>query len=108
MWGRSRHKPNYVSWKQRKAESEDLKAIYHAPIIEQAEIAMDEFAVKWDDTHPTISRSWRRNRERLRELRNKIRNEAVENAAAGDLGRFLCPLFRSQINQDRHRVSGPA
>ena len=63
-----RYSLNYVSWKQRKAVAEDLKAIYSAPTIEQAEIAMDEFAVKWDDTHPTISRSWRRNWERLTPL----------------------------------------
>ncbi len=48
--------------------AEDLKAIYQAPTIEQAEIAMDEFSVKWDNTHPTISRSWRRNWERLTPL----------------------------------------
>ena len=63
-----RHSLNYVSWKQRKAVATDLKAIYSAPTIEQAEIAMDEFAAKWDDTHPTISRSWRRNWERLTPL----------------------------------------
>jgi putative transposase len=63
-----RHSLSYVSWKQRKAVAEDLKAIYQAPTIEQAEIAMEEFAVKWDDTHPTISRSWRRNWERLTPL----------------------------------------
>jgi putative transposase len=63
-----RHSLNYVSWKQRKAVATDLKAIYQAPTIEQAEIAMEEFAVKWDDTHPTISRSWRRNWERLTPL----------------------------------------
>jgi len=63
-----RHSLNYVSWKQRKAVAEDLKAIYQAPTIEQAEIAMDEFSVKWDNTHPTISRSWRRNWERLTPL----------------------------------------
>ncbi|NIN61505.1 MAG: IS256 family transposase [Gammaproteobacteria bacterium] len=63
-----RHSLNYVSWKQRKAVAADLKAIYQASTIEQAEIAMDEFSVKWDDTHPTISRSWRRNWERLTPL----------------------------------------
>lgn len=63
-----RHSLNYVSWKQRKAVAEDLKAIYSAPTIEQAEIAMDEFATQWDATHPTISRSWRRNWERLTPL----------------------------------------
>jgi putative transposase len=63
-----RHSLNYVSWKQRKTVATDLKAIYSAPTLEQAEIAMDAFAAKWDDTHPTISRSWRRNWERLTPL----------------------------------------
>ncbi|PLX94777.1 MAG: IS256 family transposase [Desulfuromonas sp.] len=63
-----RHSLNYVSWKQRKAVATDLKSIYSAPTIEQAEIAMDAFSAKWDDTHPTISRSWRRNWERLTPL----------------------------------------
>jgi putative transposase len=63
-----RHSLNYVSWKQRKEVASDLKAIYQAPTIEQAEIAMDEFAIKWDNSHPTISRSWRRNWERVTPL----------------------------------------
>ncbi len=63
-----RHSLNYVSWKQRKEVAADLKAIYQAPTIEQAEIAMDEFATKWDNSHPTISRSWRRNWERITPL----------------------------------------
>ena len=63
-----RHSLNYVSWKQRKAVATDLKTIYSAPTIEQAEIAMDAFSARWDETHPTISRSWRRNWERLTPL----------------------------------------
>ena len=63
-----RNSLRYISWKDHKAFVADLKTIYQAPTIEQAEIAMDEFAVKWDDTHPTISRSWRRNWERLTPL----------------------------------------
>ena len=63
-----RHSLNYVSWKQRKEVAADLKAIYQAPTIEQAEIAMDEFATKWDNSHPTISRSWKRNWERITPL----------------------------------------
>ena len=34
----------------------------------QDEIVMDEFSVKWDDTHPTISCSWRCIWERLTPL----------------------------------------
>jgi putative transposase len=63
-----RHSLNYVSWKQRKEVATDLKAICQAPTIEQAEIAMEEFATKWDNSHQTISRSWRRNWERITPL----------------------------------------
>lgn len=55
----------YVSWKQRKAVAADLRAIYAAATLAEAERALDDFAEKWDEEHPTISRSWRANWERL-------------------------------------------
>ena len=60
-----RHSLRYVSWKQRKEVAADLKRIYGAATIDEAEHALDEFAGKWDEDHPTISRSWRNNWERL-------------------------------------------
>jgi putative transposase len=56
---------NYVSWKQRKTVAADLKPIYQASTVEQAELRLDEFAAKWDGTYPTISLMWRRNWEHL-------------------------------------------
>jgi putative transposase len=56
---------NYVSWKQRKAVAADLKPIYQASTVEQAEQKLDEFAAKWDGQYPTISQMWRRNWEHL-------------------------------------------
>ena len=56
---------NYVSWKQRKTVAADLKPIYQASTVEQAEQRLDEFAAKWDGTYPTISQMWRRNWEHL-------------------------------------------
>ncbi len=56
---------NYVSWKQRKAVAADLRPIYRASTVEEAEQRLDEFAAKWDGTYPTISQMWRRNWERL-------------------------------------------
>ena len=50
----------YVSWKERKRVAADLKRIYGAATIEQAEMALDEFADKWDSKFPSISKSWRR------------------------------------------------
>ena len=56
---------NYVSWKQRKSVAADLRPVYRASTAEEAEQRLEEFAVKWDGTYPTISQMWRRNWERL-------------------------------------------
>jgi putative transposase len=56
---------NYVSWKQRKTVAADLKPVYQASTVEQAEQRLDEFGAKWDGTYPTISQMWRRNWEHL-------------------------------------------
>jgi putative transposase len=56
-----RHSLNYVSWKQRRQVAADLRPIYTAPTVEAAEIALDQFAAKWDKSYPTISQVWRRN-----------------------------------------------
>jgi putative transposase len=60
-----RHSLRYVSWKQRKEVAADLKTIYQAPTAEQAEMNLTDFEKKWDDSHPSIGQSWRRNWERL-------------------------------------------
>lgn len=63
-----RHSLKYVSWKQRKQIATDLKAIYQATTLEQAEINLGQFEAKWDGSHPTIGKSWRRNWERITPL----------------------------------------
>jgi putative transposase len=60
-----RNSLKYVSWKQRKEMATDLKTIYRADTVELAEENLDLFAKKWDPTHPTVSRSWYNNWERL-------------------------------------------
>jgi putative transposase len=47
-----RHRLNYVSWKQRKEVATDLKSIYSAPSLEEAEFHLDQFEQKWDSSHP--------------------------------------------------------
>ena len=63
-----RHSLRYVSWKQRKEVAEDLKSIYNAPTVDQAETNLTAFAKKWDASHPTISKSWRNNWEQISPL----------------------------------------
>jgi len=52
---------NYVSWKERKRVAQDLKAIYRAATVEEAERQLAEFAAQWDQRYPSISALWRRN-----------------------------------------------
>lgn len=60
-----RHSLKYVSWKQRKEVAADLKAVYQAKTEEEAELALEEFAEKWDKQYPLISKSWRKNWEQI-------------------------------------------
>ena len=54
-----RNSVKYISYKDRKAVTVDLKEIYLAPSADAAETALDNFAEKWDKKYPAISKSWR-------------------------------------------------
>jgi putative transposase len=54
-----RHSLSYVGWKERKAVAVDLKAIYRAATVVEAERALGVFEQKWDRKYPSISKSWR-------------------------------------------------
>ncbi len=60
-----RNSMEFVSWKQRKEVAADLRAIYTAATEQAAEVALEEFAVKWDKSHATISKIWRSNWARI-------------------------------------------
>jgi putative transposase len=60
-----RHCLNCVSWNKRRAVASAMRPIYAAPTREAAELALNEFAAQWDQTHPTLSQVWRRNWERV-------------------------------------------
>ena len=49
----------YVSDQHSKAVIRDLKKIYQAPTVLEAEAALAEFAQAWDAKYPTISKQWR-------------------------------------------------
>jgi putative transposase len=52
---------NYVSWKERRLVAQDLKLIYRAASLEEAEGQLADFARQWDKRYPSISALWRRN-----------------------------------------------
>lgn len=56
-----RNSLRFVSWKDYKAVTGDLKAIYQAPTEEAALLALEAFAGAWDSRYPQISRSWEAN-----------------------------------------------
>jgi len=55
----------YVSFKDRKAVVADLKCIYRATSLAEAEAQLDAFAGKWDARYPMIAKSWRANWPRV-------------------------------------------
>jgi transposase-like protein len=60
-----RNSLKYVSWKDRKAVATDLRTIYGAATLQEAEQALDRFAERWDATYPAISPSWLADWDRL-------------------------------------------
>ncbi len=55
----------YVPWKERKAVAADLRAIYGATTLLEAEQALERFSERWDDKYPAITPSWRADWQRL-------------------------------------------
>ena len=49
----------YVSTEDSKQVAKDLKKVYQAATVLEAEEALDEFAQAWDEKYPTISKQWR-------------------------------------------------
>jgi len=54
-----RNSMKYVTWKDYKAVTADLKQIYQSATEEDALLALDAFAVRWDDKYPQVRKSWR-------------------------------------------------
>ena len=50
-----------MSHKDRKEVAADLKLIYQAATLEQAEQELANFAEKWRNTYPAVVRSWQNN-----------------------------------------------
>ena len=65
-----RNSMKYVPWKDYKAVTADLKQIYQSITEEEALQALDQFAGRWDDKYPQISRSWYANWDNLNTLFN--------------------------------------
>ncbi|GAB4270737.1 MAG: hypothetical protein Kow00111_24000 [Thermincola ferriacetica] len=56
-----RNSLKYVPYKEQKLLMADLKKVYQALTIEEAEMAFEDFKEKWGKKHPIIIRSWENN-----------------------------------------------
>jgi putative transposase len=54
-----RNSVKYVPWKDYKPVTADLKKIYQSVTEDEALLALDEFAERWDGQYPQISKTWR-------------------------------------------------
>jgi transposase-like protein len=55
-----RNSVKYVSYKDRKELTNELKKIYRSVELNEAETELERFADKWDKKYPTVSALWRR------------------------------------------------
>jgi len=53
-----RNSTKYVSYKDTKAIVKDLKQVYDAATLDEAEYRLEEFREKWNQKYPQILRSW--------------------------------------------------
>jgi putative transposase len=63
-----RNSLRYVPHKDMKAVAIDLKSIYRAVTLDQAENALLSFGEKWDAKYPAISRSWNKHWQNISTL----------------------------------------
>jgi len=56
-----RNSTKFVPWKDRKAVCADLKKIYGAVNLDNAEYALEEFRENWGNKYPSITKSWDEN-----------------------------------------------
>jgi len=60
-----RNSRNYVGWNKRKQVAADLRLVYSAATMNEAERALADFEDKWNNAYPPIARSWRNNWQRI-------------------------------------------
>ncbi len=60
-----RNSLKFVSYKDRKKMATDLKTIYKAVTVEQAESALTAFGETWDKKYPMVSQSWESHWDRI-------------------------------------------
>ena len=100
-----RHSLSYVGWKERKAVAVDLRQIYRAATVAEAEQALRAFEEKWDRKYPSISKRWRTHWPELitfLKFPAEIRKVIYTTNAIRSVNRSL-----RKISKNRERLSAP-
>ena len=94
-----RNSLRHVPWKESRKVTADLKPIYQAATLEEAEAALDAFAQKWDRHYPGISQIWIRHWENIAPLFNypmAIRKVIYTTNAIESLNRSLRKVIKTK------------
>ena len=89
----------FVGYQERKEVAADLKAIYTAAIREEALLALDLFAEKWDARYPLIAKSWHENWTRIEPMFNftaEIRKAIYTTNAIESLNMSLRKIIKTR------------
>ena len=89
----------YVPWKDSKAVVADLKPIYQAATLAEAEAALETFAAKWDEQYPAISQIWLRHWDNIIPLFDypmDIRKAIYTTNAIESLNRSLRKVIKTK------------
>ena len=65
-----RNSLKYVSWKDYKAVTADLKRVYRSATEDEALLELERFGNAWDSQYPQITKSWRNHWQNLNTLFN--------------------------------------
>lgn len=94
-----RNSTKYVSHKDRKALCADLKKVYGADTLDEAELALEALSERWDSKYPTVSQCWLRHWENLTPFfayPRQIRKAIYTTNAIESLNRSLRKVFKTK------------
>ena len=102
-----RNSLNFVPWKVQKEVATDLKRIYAAATVEEAELMLSEFEVKWDKSYQSVGFSWRRQWPRITPFFDyppEIRKVIYTTNAIESINMRLRKIIKSPVHFQRMRL----
>ena len=95
-----RHSLSYVLHRDRKQVATDLKSVFQATALEEAEQRLAQFEETWGESYPLIGKSWRLNWSGIAQMFNypcEIRRVLCTTSAIESLNVMLRKITKSRI-----------